>query len=655
VLLGLEITLKSAPWYKNCSHILPYGLQAHNFEAVAVMEKKLAKLRDEVLGDVSSRQYLKTPYLIFAVSILLTVAITYFFYISAVYKDRARFSTDVIKIQSTIKNRLESYFTLLKSGRGFIEAGRSGGKEIDKNSFAVFIKELELEKDFQGAQGIGFIKRVQPAEQSALTEQMRAEGHQEFHFFPPEATDKEGYVILYLEPLGKDNNTKGIGFIISSDEPKRAAIEKAVTTGQPVVSEKLTLIQFPRTAESPSWPGFQLYIPIYRSGQVPDTAEKRKEQIESLLYCPFRANNFIAEVQKAGQISDISFAIYDREIGPDNLLAESQSENKNAENSAPTQSLSQRIYNSVRFEEIVPDDMGGEKWIVKYQTLSSFHSNSSIGWTLIIFFFGLGISLILFFITLSQSKAHVSVERIAEDLARSEKVKDEFIAVVSHELRTPLNSIAGGVTILKNKNVTDDTRLKALDIIDKSLRSQVHLVEDMIVFSDISAGKDYLQARPLDFSQLVDRYFNAFLPQAQARNIYFTKKDLSGGQLVAGDEAKLEKVLQSILSNSLKFTPPGGAIAMEASANGNSVTLKVKDNGYGIHPQVLPYVFDLFKQGDSSTIRRHGGLGLGMALSRHIIKLHNGTLKAESEGVDKGSTFVLTLPVITNNGIKTLH
>ena len=122
-----------------------------------------------------------------------------------------------------------------------------------------------------------------------------------------------------------------------------------------------------------------------------------------------------------------------------------------------------------------------------------------------------------------------------------------------------------------------------------------------------------------------------------------------GDKMVAGDEAKLERVLQSILSNSIKFTPPQGMIAMEVKNFGEGVELRIKDNGYGIHPQVLPHVFDLFKQGDSSTVRRHGGLGLGMALSRHIVKLHGGTLNAESAGVGKGSTFILRLPVAENN------
>jgi signal transduction histidine kinase len=308
--------------------------------------------------------------------------------------------------------------------------------------------------------------------------------------------------------------------------------------------------------------------------------------------------------------------------------------------------LSQAVYNNFRYEETTESNIGNEKWLIKYQTLPSFHSNSSAGWTLIIFFFGMGISLILFFITLSQSKAHTSLEYIAQDLARSEKVKDEFISVVSHELRTPLNSIAGGVTILKNRNATDDTRAKALDIIDKNLRSQVNLVEDMIIFSDINAGNEYLQLRSLNLSALVKKAYDDFLPQATAKKISFTRRDELNGQVVAGDEAKLDKVLHSLLSNSIKFTLPGGGINIEAKQANNSVEIRIRDNGFGIHPQVLPYVFDLFKQGDSSTVRRHGGLGLGLTLSKHIVKLHGGTLRAESEGVDKGSTFILSLPII---------
>ncbi len=612
------------------------------------MGKKLTKLRDNYIGDVSSRQYLKIPYLVFAVAILLTVGTTYFFYQSAIANDRARFTNDITKLQTTIRNRLDAYVTLLKSGRGFVEASRAEGKEVTKESFAVFIKGLELEERFQGVQGIGFIKRVRPDEQQTLAEKMKAEGHNEFTVFPAEAADKEGYVILYLEPLNKDRNKFGIGYVISNEPLKWAAIEKAATTGDLVISEKLTLFQLPRNPDDPGIVGFQLYVPIYRSGRVPETEQQRKEELESLLYCPFRAYKFIEEIQKAGEISDISFALYDQKVDPDHLLGESQRENKTSEISTMTQALSRTIYDTVRFEEIKKSEMGNETWFVKYQSLPAFHSNSATGWTVVIFFFGLGISLILFFITLSQSKAHTSVEAIAKDLARSERVKDEFIAVVSHELRTPLNSIAGGVTIMRNRNVTSETRDKALDIIEKNLRSQANLVEDMIVFSDINAGKGDLHLQPLGFSLLVDKVFNEFSPQTKSKDISFTKEDSSGGKTIAGDEAKLEKVLQSILSNSLKFTSTNGTIAVEISSFDHTVELKIKDNGFGIHPQILPHVFELFKQGDSSLVRRHGGLGLGMALSRHIVNLHGGTLEAESAGLDKGSTFILRLPVIEN-------
>ena len=611
------------------------------------MDKKLIKFRNNVLGDVSSRQYLKTPYLVFAMSILLTVAVTYLFYLSVDAKDRARFTNDVTKINSTIEGRLNAYITLLKSSRGFLEAIKtSGGQEVTKDSFAVFIKGLELEQFFQGAQGIGFIKRVQPGERAALAEKMRAEGHKDFTIFPAETADKEGYIILYLEPLAKDLNARGIGYVLSSEAPKLATIEKAAATGEPAISEKLIFIPLPITPESPRRPGFQLFVPMYKGGQIPDTSEKRKEALESLIYCPFRAVNFIAEVQKISSVSDVSFAIYDQEIKPENLLGESVAETKNLNTNSNSLFWSQTVYNNLRYEEATVSTIGNEKWIVKYQTLPSFHSNSSAGWTLIIFFFGMGISLILFFITLSQSKAHTNLEYIAQNLASSERVKDEFISVVSHELRTPLNSIAGGVTILKNQNASEETRAKALDIIDKNLRSQANLVEDMIVFSDINAGKDYLQIKPINISLLVQQTFNAFFPQTEKKNISFSKQDGLNGQMVAGDEAKLDRVLHSILSNSIKFTSPGGAINIETKDLGENVEIKIKDNGFGIHPQVLPYVFDLFKQGDSSTIRRHGGLGLGLTLARHIIKLHGGTLEAESLGVDKGAAFILTLPVI---------
>jgi signal transduction histidine kinase len=621
------------------------------------MDRKIIKFRNNVLGDVSSRQYLKTPYFVFAIAILLTVVVTFAFYKNVESKDKSRFLADVAKVDSIIKNRLDDYTTLLKAGRGFLMASKAQEKEVTRESFAAFVRELELENKFPGAQGMGFVKRIKPEEQSAITEKMRAEGYKDFRFFysdensgktfPVETLDKEGYVILYLEPLAKDSNSGAVGYIISSEAQKRATIEKALSTGEAAISEKLTLIPLPRTTDSPRRPGFQLYIPIYKSGNVPETENERKEKIDSLLYCPFRAVNFVSEVQTTSGVTDISFAIYDQTVSPESMLAESDP----APGDAPadgraTQSLFQNLYSGAPFEQILENINGNETWLIKYRTLPSFHSNSSMGWTLIIFFFGLGISLVLFFITLSQSKAHSNLALIAQDLARSEKVKDEFIAVVSHELRTPLNSITGGVTILRNRGINDETRAKALDIIDKNVRSQATLVEDMIVFSDINAGKEYLHLKPLNFTVLLDKAYNELLLQAAAKNISLVKGYVMDGTLVAGDEAKLEKVVNSLISNSLKFTSPGDKIEIALRKIENYLELRVKDNGFGIHPQVLPYVFDLFKQGDSSTVRRHGGLGLGLTLSSHIVRLHGGTLQAESAGVDKGATFILRLPTL---------
>lgn len=614
------------------------------------MDKRLIKFKDNVLGDVSSRQYLKTPYLVFAVSILLTVGITYFFYQSVDEKDHARFDADVAKISATITGRLNAYTTLLKSSRGFIEANRVvGGKEVNKETFAIFVKSFELNEMFPGVQGVGFIKKIQPTDSQQWTDKMRAEGHKEFSIFPESATNKEMFVLSYLEPLEKDINVRGIGYIVSSDAPRYAAIRKAIISGDPAVSDKVALIEQPRDPNSMTRPGFHLYVPMYRGGVVPPTEEQRLREIDGLVYCPFRAVNFVNEVKKASGVENVAFAIYDREVTQDSLLASSTSSpDAPAQNGqGVSQSFSQSVYNSMRFEDTKESNIGNQKWIVKFDSLPNFHKDSSTGWTLIIFFFGLGISLVLFFITLSQSKAHTNLEIIAEDLARSEKVKDEFISVVSHELRTPLNSIAGGVTILRNQRINDETRGKALDIIDKSLRSQVNLVEDMIVFSDINAGKEYLHLKPVDFSVLLEKMYIQFVSQARAKNITIIKEDNIKDQIVAGDEPKLEKVLQNILSNSVKFTQPGGRIVMNAQTLENGqIEVRIADNGFGIHPQVLPFVFDLFKQGDSSTVRRHGGLGLGLTLSRNIIKLHGGSLEAESDGVDKGSTFIICVPPI---------
>ena len=238
------------------------------------------------------------------------------------------------------------------------------------------------------------------------------------------------------------------------------------------------------------------------------------------------------------------------------------------------------------------------------------------------------------------ARAH-EANRLSEQANRA---KDEFLGVVSHELRTPLNAILGWSQLLRGDKVVNPTVLsKGLAVIERNSRAQVKLIEDILDVSRIISGKLRLDLRPLDLDGVLRAAIEVIRPAADAKGVTL-RTGGSGNALVQGDPDRLQQVLWNLLSNAVKFTPAGGHVDAVIERWGRSVRLIVTDSGKGIEPDFLPYVFERFRQADSSTTRRHGGLGLGLAIVRHVIELHGGSVRALSPGHDRGSTFVVKLP-----------
>jgi signal transduction histidine kinase/ActR/RegA family two-component response regulator len=227
---------------------------------------------------------------------------------------------------------------------------------------------------------------------------------------------------------------------------------------------------------------------------------------------------------------------------------------------------------------------------------------------------------------------------------QANRAKDEFLGVVSHELRTPLNAILGWSQLLRGDKVLNPAILtKGLAVIERNSRAQVKLIEDILDVSRIISGKLRLELRPIDLEGVLRAAVEVIRPAADAKGVALR---IAGnvGAMVLGDPDRLQQVLWNLLSNAVKFTPAGGEVDVAIERVGRSVRVMVIDSGKGIDPDFLPYVFERFRQADSSTTRRHGGLGLGLAIVRHVVELHGGSVRALSAGHDRGSTFVIKLP-----------
>ena len=231
-----------------------------------------------------------------------------------------------------------------------------------------------------------------------------------------------------------------------------------------------------------------------------------------------------------------------------------------------------------------------------------------------------------------------------EELAEANRAKDIFLATLSHELRTPLTPVLGWVNLLKTGALDAASTIQALDTIERNARLQARLVDDLLDISRIVTGKLQFEREPVDLNAVVAAASDTMRGQAAQRGIELSATPLDASLIVQGSPVRLEQIVLNLLSNAIKFTEAGGRIHVRAEQSGNLASVVVEDTGVGIAPEFLPHVFESFRQADGSTTRQHGGLGLGLAIVRALAKMHGGNVSAESEGIGRGSRFILTVP-----------
>ena len=229
---------------------------------------------------------------------------------------------------------------------------------------------------------------------------------------------------------------------------------------------------------------------------------------------------------------------------------------------------------------------------------------------------------------------------------RANRSKDDFLATVSHELRTPLNAIAGWVSLLRSASLPAARVTDALDTIDRNVKAQTRLIDDLLDVSRIISGKLSLTLEPTDLAKVVSTTIDSLRPQAETKHIALEVDIEPSLPPMLGDESRLQQVVWNLLANALKFTAAQGKIWITLRTEARQLELTVTDDGQGIAPEALPQIFDRFNQAESSFTRSHGGLGLGLAIVRHLVDLHGGQVSAQSAGPSQGATFRVVLPCI---------
>ncbi len=605
------------------------------------------KKTDPEVKDLTDKnqEILKLPYITLVVCLLLTLGATYLSYTTALNKNKLRFNSEISEVKEILKSKITSYETLLKATKGFIETNET----LNRPKFAEFIKSINLEQDYGGIQGIGYTVTVSQNTREEFIQEMREVGISDFRMFPNESKS-EYQAIIYLEP-SDFRNKRAIGFDMSSEAVRNEALLKARDFGKAFATGKITLLQ---ETDKDVQAGFNIYLPVYRTNEIPETLDQRRSELKGYVYGAFRAEDFLNDITNSIPEKEVGVLIYDKEVNPENLLAQSQPGLVNAD---------------AKFETVEINEFSGRNWMIVYKSLPSLINKTSVDFSLPIFIAGILLSLFIFLITYLEASSRLRYQLIAENLTIAEKekailfereqiarrqaensvkAKDAFISTVSHELRTPLNAISGWTRILKGEQIGSLTKERALKIIEKNVQTQSNLIEELLDFSQIATGKEIVDMSDVDFSAAFEKSVAEAESAAKRKNIEFKYKNLLNGEKINGNQKNIEKVFGKILQNAVKFTPEKGKVKAEIKAENNQIEFKVEDNGQGIKKAYLSKVLDNFSQEDTSTTRKHGGFGLGLTYSDHVVRHHGGKIEIMSEGENKGTKLIIKIPYEQN-------
>jgi signal transduction histidine kinase/CheY-like chemotaxis protein len=575
------------------------------------------------------------PYGLFILAAGLSVAASSYLSWSAAAtaeaRARAEFLTDAQQTRRQIQAGLNMYFEVVRAGAVLLSADN----EIQGAEFRRFVSGLRLRERYPGIEGIGFAPCVPRRELRSLLRTVDLDGSRVRIW--PAGVRTEHCPTIFLEPMDSRNRA-AVGFDLASEPLLQEAMARARDRGEPEASRKVGELQ----VRSKGWRGnFVLFIPIYRVARPLGSVEARRRALVGFVFSPFQSERLLQDIV-ASTTPSMAFEVYDGSMAtPGSLL-----------------SASDTVAVPGRYQASELVQVTGREWLVTMTSVGEPVSMipEAARQTLL---GGVVLSFMLFLVTRAQARAWETAARheaelraSAQALRESEsqaqaanRAKDEFLATLSHELRTPLNVVLGWVSMLRLGTVREERRAHALEMIERNARQQAELIEDLLDVSRIVTGKLRLQLRPVPLAPIVSAVVESLGPSAEAKGVVLSAPTPPEAATLRGDADRLHQIAWNLVANAIKFTPAGGRVSVNLTQDESHVTLTVSDTGIGIPEEFLPKMFERFRQADSSSTRAHGGVGLGLAIVRHLVKLHGGTIDAQSAGRGQGATFVVKFPL----------
>lgn len=599
-------------------------------------------MNSEVRNKPGIRQH-ASAYGVLAVLILISLGTSVSFYRSAVGKDTVRFAGISNRLQSQMENKISLYVSLLTGVRGYI----STTPDVTSVRFAEYIETLNLPTNYPGLTKVGVTQTVALSEVEDFSRLMAQAGNLGFRIFP-EGQRAEFQPVVFESPV-PGQRAKDIGFDMASDPVLREAMDKAVSSGSAAVSGSHT----PQGQSEAQGELVTIVLPVYEgNGRFP--SPELAGDVAGYVYASFRPTDFLTEIDRSEKDKSVAVLIYDKAEAGEHLLADTTGEPPDA-----------AYAGNASYSSVSKINLAGREWVSRFNSLPGFDVHSTSGWTPLIFVAGICFSFLIFGFTFRDSIARSDLEELAARLTVSQKekdalyaqeqrarleaeeanrAKDGFLAVVSHELKTPLNAIGGWATILRACDVPETTRNTALAKIEKNLRLQARMIEQLLTYSELMAENTQFARVTASASEVFEHAVAAIEPAAEEKAIRVIRNNELASEQIRVDVEKVELALTNILYNALKFSPPSGTITAGVAVKDKWIRFTVEDNGPGIDPAFLPHIFEPYQQGDAPTVRSYGGLGLGLAIAKQVAELHGGRLTIENPSRGSGSIFTLDMP-----------